>query len=138
MILTAASFTDSSPSNFRMASSVMRLVPVAACFFAQRYKGREYLLRSLAGRNSTGSLLATVCGVWVCNNVFNSRIRSLKHGLGRLYASRIMKEANRGRSLPCEILLGTAYYCRIENSRDTFGGSRAPVSAPPPQGAPAT
>jgi hypothetical protein len=37
----------------------MRLDPAAACFFAQRYKGGEYLLpRSLAMGNRAGLLLA--------------------------------------------------------------------------------
>ena len=49
MTLPVASFTDWTPRTFRIASGEMRLEPAAACLFAQRYKGGEYLLpRSLA------------------------------------------------------------------------------------------
>ncbi|MEA3147725.1 MAG: hypothetical protein QOI53_3311 [Verrucomicrobiota bacterium] len=75
MTLPVASFTDWTPRTFRIASREMCLVPAAACFFAQRYKGGEYLLpRSLAMGNRAGLLLATHTRVHICNNVFNSRL----------------------------------------------------------------
>jgi hypothetical protein len=74
MTLPVASFTESNPSTFRIASKEMLLVPAAACFFAQQYKRGEYLLRrSLAVRNR-GFLLATLTPVQNYNNVFNMRL----------------------------------------------------------------
>jgi hypothetical protein len=77
MTLPVASFTDATPRTFRIASRLMRLVPDAACIFAQRYKGGEYLLpRSLAMGNRAGLLLATHTPVQIYNNVFNTRLRT--------------------------------------------------------------
>ena len=75
MTLPVASFTDWTPRTFRIAYREMCLEPAATCFFAQRYKGGEYLLpRSLAMGNRAGLLLATHTPVQNYDNVFNTRL----------------------------------------------------------------
>ena len=93
MTLPVASFTDATPRTFRIASRLMRLVPDAACIFAQRYKGGEYLLpRSLAMGNRAGLLLATHTPVQIYNNVFNMRLRILKERANSAFVVQIRQK----------------------------------------------